>query len=122
MLTVNALSASDGIVVPMQCEFYALEGLSQLMITIKRIKRLYNEDLSVTGILVTMHNGRLLLSMQVLSELKKHYDEKLFATEISRNVKLSEAPGFGKPVYYHDKKSKGSLEYLAVAKELKTRI
>ena len=122
MLTVNALSASDGIIVPMQCEFYALEGLSQLMITIKRIKRLYNESLSVTGILVTMHNGRLLLSMQVLNELKKHYDEKLFSTEISRNVKLSEAPGFGKPVYYHDRKSKGSLEYLAVAKELKNRI
>jgi len=122
MLTVNALSASDGIVVPMQCEFYALEGLSQLMITIKRIKRLYNEDLSVTGILVTMHNGRLLLSMQVLNELKRHYEDKLFSTEISRNVKLSEAPSFGRPVYYHDRKSKGSIEYLAVAKELKTRI
>ena len=121
-LTGNAFTASDGIIVPMQCEFYALEGLSQLMITIKRIKRLYNEDLSVTGILVTMHNGRLLLSMQVLNELKKHYEEKLFSTEISRNVKLSEAPGFGKPVYYHDRKSKGSVEYLAVAKELKTRI
>ena len=122
MLTVNALSASDGIVVPMQCEFYSLEGLSQLMITIKRIKRLYNSNLSVTGILVTMYNGRLLLSMQVLSELKKHYADKLFSTEISRNVKLSEAPGFGKPVYYHDRKSKGSQEYMAVAKELKTRI
>ena len=122
MLTVNALSASDGIVVPMQCEFYSLEGLSQLMITIKRIKRLYNSNLSVMGILVTMYNGRLLLSMQVLSELKKHYADKLFSTEISRNVKLSEAPGFGKPVYYHDRKSKGSQEYMAVAKELKTRI
>lgn len=122
MLTVNALSASDGIVVPMQCEFYSLEGLSQLMITIKRIKRLYNSNLSVTGILVTMYNGRLLLSMQVLSELKKHYADKLFSTEISRNVKLSEAPGFGKPVYYHDRKSKGSQEYMAIAKELKTRI
>ena len=122
MLTVNALSASDGIIVTMQCEFYALEGLSQLMITIKRIKKLYNEDLSVTGILITMYNGRLLLSAQVLNELKRHYDDKLFATEISRNVKLSEAPSFGKPVYYHDRKSKGSVEYLAVAKELKTRI
>ena len=122
MLTVNALSASDGIVVPMQCEFYSLEGLSQLMMTIKRIKRLYNPDLSVTGILVTMYNGRLLLSMQVLSELKKHYADKLFSVEISRNVKLSEAPGFGKPVYYHDRKSKGSIEYMEVAKELRTRI
>ena len=122
MLTVNALSASDGIVVPMQCEFYSLEGLSQLMMTIKRIKRLYNPELSVTGILVTMYNGRLLLSMQVLSELKKHYADKLFSTEISRNVKLSEAPGFGRPVYYHDKRSKGSVEYMEVAKELRTRI
>ena len=122
MLTVNSLSASDGIVVPMQCEFYSLEGLSQLMMTIKRIKRLYNPDLSVTGILVTMYNGRLLLSMQVLSELKKHYGDKLFSTEISRNVKLSEAPGFGKPVYYHDRKSKGSVEYMEIAKELRTRI
>ena len=122
MLTVNALSASDGIIVPMQCEFYALEGLSQLMITIKRIKQLYNKDLSVTGILVTMHNNRLLLSLQVLGELKKHYGDKLFSTEISRNVKLSEAPGFGKPVYYHDKRSKGSAEYMEVAKELRFRI
>ena len=122
MLTVNALSASDGIVVPMQCEFYSLEGLSQLMITIKRIKQLYNKDLSVTGILITMYNGRLLLSMQVLNELKKHYGDKLFSTEISRNVKLSEAPGFGRPVYYHDKKSKGSAEYLDIAKELRSRI
>jgi chromosome partitioning protein len=122
MLTVNALSASDGIVVPMQCEFYSLEGLSQLMMTIKRIKRLYNPELSVTGILVTMYNGRLLLSMQVLSELKKHYADKLFSTEISRNVKLSEAPGFGRPVYYHDKRSKGSVEYMEVAKELRARI
>ena len=122
MLTVNALSASDGIVVPMQCEFYSLEGLSQLMITIKRIKQLYNKDLSVTGILITMYNGRLLLSMQVLNELKKHYGDKLFSTEISRNVKLSEAPGFGRPVYYHDRKSNGSAEYLEVAKELRARI
>jgi chromosome partitioning protein len=106
----------------MQCVYYALEGLSQLMITIRKVKQFYNEFLGITGILITMHNGRLLLSMQVLNELKKHYDEKLFATEISRNVKLSEAPGFGKPVYYHDKKSKGSVEYLAVAKELKSRI
>ena len=122
MLTINSLSASDGIVVPMQCEFYSLEGLSQLMMTIKRIKRLYNPDLSVTGILVTMYNSRLLLSMQVLNELKKHYADKLFNTEISRNVKLSEAPGFGKPVYYHDRKSKGSVEYMDVAKELRSRI
>ena len=92
------------------------------MITINRIKRLYNPDLNVTGILITMYNSRLLLSLQVISELKKHYEDKLFDTKISRNVKLTEAPGFGKPAYYHDKNSKGAKEYLDVAKELVTRI
>ncbi|MBE6667914.1 MAG: ParA family protein [Ruminococcaceae bacterium] len=122
MLTVNSFAASDGVIVPMQCEFYALEGLSQLMITINRIKRLYNPELSVSGILITMYNNRLLLSMQVISELKKHYEDKIFETKISRNVKLTEAPGFGRPAYYHDKNSKGAKEYLEVAKELVTRI
>ena len=122
MLTINAFTASDGIIVPMQCEFYALEGLSQLMITINRIKRLYNADLNVSGILITMHNGRLLLTMQVMAELSKHYADKLFDTKISRNVKLTEAPGFGRPVYYHDKNSKGAKEYLEVAKELSQRL
>ena len=122
MLTINAFSASDGVIVPMQCEFYALEGLSQLMITINRIKRLYNPDLTVSGILITMYNGRLLLSMQVIAELEKHYEDKLFETKISRNVKLTEAPGFGKPAYYHDKNSKGAKEYLEVARELAVRI
>jgi chromosome partitioning protein len=122
MLTVNAMTAADGVVIPMQCEFYALEGLSQLMITVSRIKQHYNSALNITGILVTMYNSRLLLSVQVISELRKHYADKLFEQCISRNVKLSEAPGFGVPVYYHDKKSKGAEEYLAVAKELTLRI
>ena len=122
MLTVNALSACDGVVVPMQCEFYALEGLSQLLISVKRINKLYNSKLSVCGILVTMHNPRLLLSVQVMTELKKHYGDKLFSTTISRNIKLSEAPSYGRPVYYHDKKAKSTLEYIAIAKELSERI
>ena len=122
MLTMNSLSASDGVVVPMQCEFYALEGLSQLMITISKIKAHYNNSLVVSGILLTMYTNRLLLTQQVKNELKKHYAGKLFDTTISRGVKLSEAPGFGVPVYYHDKKSKGAAEYLAVANELSTRI
>ena len=122
MLTVNALTASDGVVIPMQCEFYALEGLSQLMITIGKIKTHYNNTLNVTGILITMYTNRLLLTQQVKNELKKHYAGKLFDTAISRGVKLSEAPGFGKPVYYHDKRSKGANEYLAVAHELASRI
>ena len=113
MMTVNALSASDGVVIPMQCEFFALEGLSQLMFTISRIKQHYNKALNVTGILITM---------QVINELKKHYADKLFETTISRNVKVSEAPGFGTPVYYHEKRSKGSVEYMNVAKELAERI
>lgn len=122
MLTMNSLSASDGVVIPMQCEFYALEGLSQLMITIGKIKESYNHSLAVTGILLTMYTNRLLLTRQVRNELKRHYAGKLFDTNISRCVKLSEAPGFGLPVYYHDKKSKGATEYLAVAEELSIRI
>jgi chromosome partitioning protein len=122
MLTVNAMTASDGVVIPMQCEFFALEGLSQLMITVGKIKAHYNNNLAVTGILLTMHSGRLLLTQQVKNELKKHYAGKLFETNISRGTKLSEAPGFGVPVYYHDKKCKGANEYLAVANELSTRI
>jgi chromosome partitioning protein len=122
MLTVNAFAASDGVIVPMQCEFYALEGLSQLVITISRIKQKYNKDLTITGILLTMYNGRLLLTSQVVADLKKHYYEKLFSTAISRGVRLSEAPSYGMPVYYHDPNSKGSREYLEVAKELVERI
>ena len=121
-LTVNALTASDGVIVPMQCEFYALEGLSQLMITVKLIQKHYNPNLAICGILITMYNARLLLSMQVIAELDKHYSDKIFRTKVSRNVKLTEAPSFGKPTYYHDKSSKGSKEYLEVAKELATRI
>ena len=122
LLTMNGLAAADGVVIPMQCEFYALEGLAQLMITVGRIKKSCNPDLMITGILVTMYNGRLVLSMQVMSELKKHYGDKLFRTTISRNVRLTEAPGFGMPVFYHDKHSKGSQEYIAVANELIMRI
>ena len=122
MLTVNAMVASDGVIIPMQCEFYALEGLSQLTVTINRIKANYNNSLNITGILVTMYNSRLLLSLQVINELNKHYADKLFKTKISRGVKVSEAPGFGMPVYYHEKRAKGADEYLSVAKELASRI
>ena len=122
MLTINAFTASDSVIVPMQCEFYALEGLSQLMITVNRIKRIYNPDLTISGILITMYNSRLLLSLQVINELNKHYSDKLFGTRVSRGVRVSEAPGFGLPVYYHDKRSKGAAEYIAIAKELASRI
>ena len=122
ILTMNALAASDGVIIPMQCEYYALEGLSQLMVTIKQVKRLYNRGLDITGILVTMYNGRLNLSLQVMDELKKYYAGKLFSTTIMRNVRLSEAPGFGMPVLYFDKYSKGCAAYLSVEKELIERI
>ena len=122
MITVNALAAADAVIIPMQCEYYALEGLSQLMLTIRKIKQLYKPELEICGILITMFNGRLILTMQVISELKKYYSDKLFKTPISRNVRLSEAPSFGTPVYYHDKSSKGANEYLEVAKELLERI
>ena len=122
LITLNALCASDTVMVPIQCEYYALEGLSQLMITIKRINKMYNDKLAVCGILITMYNPRLLLSVQVMTELKKYYGDKLFKTTISRNVRLCEAPSFGKPVYYHDKRAKSTLEYIAVAKELSERI
>lgn len=122
MLTVKALSVSDGVVIPMQCEFYSLEGMSQLFNTIKRIHQLFNPELRIVGILLTMYNGRLTLTNQVVSELKKYYEDKLFKVPISRTVRISEAPGYGEPICYHDPYGKGSLEYAAVAKELMLRI
>ena len=122
MLTVKALSVSDGVVIPMQCEFYSLEGMSQLFNTIKKIKQLYNPTLQIVGILLTMYNGRLTLTSQVVAELKKYYADKLFKVPISRTVRIAEAPGYGEPICYHDPYGKGSLEYAAVAKELLLRI
>ena len=122
MLTVKALSVSDGIVIPMQCEFYSLEGMSQLLNTVKKIRQLYNPGLQIVGILLTMYNGRLTLTGQVVSELKKYYSDKLFKVPISRTVRISEAPGYGEPICYHDPYGKGALEYAAVAKELMLRI
>ena len=122
MLTVNALTAADGAIIPMQCEYFSLEGLSQMMMTIKQVKRLYNPKLTLTGILVTMYNGRLNLSLQVIDEIKKYYANKLFKTTISRNVRLSEAPSFGEPIQYYDKHAKGADAYNEVAKELLERI
>lgn len=122
MLTVKALSVSDGVIIPMQCEFYSLEGMSQLLNTVKRIKSVYNPDLQVVGILLTMYNGRLTLTGQVVAELKKYYADLLFRVPISRTVRISEAPGYGEPICYHDPYGKGSLEYAAVAKELMLRI
>ena len=122
LLTINALSASNGVIIPMQCEFYSLEGLSQLILTIKRVRQSYNPSLEITGILLTMYNGRLLLTNQVIDELKKYYADKLFKTPVSRSVRLSEAPSYGEPICYYDPYSKGALEYADIAKELMLRI
>jgi chromosome partitioning protein len=122
LLTINALSASNGVIIPMQCEFYSLEGLSQLILTIKRVRQSYNPNLEIAGILLTMYNGRLLLTNQVIDELKKYYADKLFKTPVSRSVRLSEAPSYGEPICYYDPYSKGALEYADIAKELMMRI
>lgn len=122
LLTVNALVASDGVIIPMQCEYFALEGLAQLSVSIKKVKQMYNPSLELVGILITMYNGRLNLSVQVMSELKKYYSDKLFKTVVSRNVRLSEAPSYGKPIKYFDKYSKGSAAYSEITKEIFERI
>lgn len=121
LLTINALSAADGVIVPMQCEYFALEGLSQLTLTIAQIKRLYNPRLTLAGVVVTMFDGRLNLSLQVLEEIKKHFPDKLFVTPVPRNVRLSEAPSFGMPALYFDRHSKGAAAYGEIAKELAKR-
>ena len=122
LLTINALCASDGIVIPMQCEYFALEGLTQLMMTVRRVKQLYNPTLTLTGILITMYDGRLNLSAQVLDELKKYYSDALLRTMIPRSVRLSEAPSYGEPILYYDKYSRGSLAYQDAAKEIVARV
>ena len=122
ILTLNALCASDGVVIPMTCEYYSLEGLSQLMISVRQTKMYFNPKLEIVGILVTMYDKRLNLSRDVLAELQKYYGDKLFKTKITRSVRLAEAPSHGKPVLYYDKSSKGALAYKEVAAELIKRI
>ncbi len=118
MITTNALSASDTILIPIQCEYYALEGLSQLMNSVRIVKRQLNERLEVEGVLLTMYDGRLILTQQVVSEIKKFFPKKVFKTVIPRAVRISEAPSFGQPVTYYDKNGKGALAYTELAQEL----
>lgn len=122
LLTVNALVAADGVLIPMQCEYFALEGLTQLSVSLRKVKQLYNPSLELVGIMLTMFNGRLNLSIQVLDELKKYYKDKLFKTAIVRNVRLSEAPSYGKPIRYFDKYSKGAAAYEELTEEILKRI
>jgi chromosome partitioning protein len=118
LITVNALVASDSVIVPVQCEFFALEGLGKLLNTIKIVQSRLNPELQIEGILMTMYDGRLRLSNQVVSEVRKHFDEMVFSTIIHRNTRLSEAPSVGKPVILYDAESKGTVNYLNLAKEI----
>jgi len=122
LLTVNALAAADGVIIPMNCEFYALEGLSQMMLSIRQTKKALNPDLEVTGILITMFDRRLNLTKQVLDELKKYYKDKLLEPYVTRNVRLTEAPSYGEPIIYFDKSSKGAQAYDKIALEIMKRI
>lgn len=117
LITINALCASDSFLVPIQCEYYALEGLAQLMTTVRQIKRLYNPHIELEGVLLTMYDGRLNLTAQVVEEVKKFFPKKVYSTTIPRNVRLSEAPSFGEPVMYYDRNSKGAQSYAAFAEE-----
>ncbi|HYV53354.1 MAG TPA: AAA family ATPase [Chitinophagaceae bacterium] len=118
LITVNALTAADSVIVPVQCEFFALEGLGKLLNTIKIVQGRLNTLLEIEGILMTMYDGRLRLCNQVVSEVRRHFEEIVFTTIIHRNSKLSEAPSVGKPVILYDGNSKGSVNYLNLAKEI----
>ena len=118
LITVNALVAANSVIVPVQCEFFALEGLGKLLNTVKIVQSRLNPDLQIEGILMTMYDGRLRLSNQVVSEVRKHFDDMVFSTIIHRNTRLSEAPSVGKPVILYDADSKGTVNYLNLAKEI----
>jgi len=118
LITVNALTAADSVIVPVQCEFFALEGLGKLLNTIKIVQSRLNTSLEIEGILMTMYDGRLRLCNQVVSEVRRHFEEIVFTTIVHRNSKLSEAPSVGKPVILYDGNSKGSVNYLNLAKEV----
>ena len=118
LLSLNALCAADTFLVPLQCEYYALDGMSQLMVTVRQVKRLYNPLLELEGVVLTMYDGRLNLTQQVVAEVKKFFPRKVFANPIPRSVRLSEAPSFGQPINYYDRGSKGAKAYAALAQEL----
>ncbi len=121
LITVNALTASDSVIIPVQCEYFALEGLGKLLNTIKIIQSRLNRDLAIEGFLLTMYDGRLNLSNQVYEEVKHHFQEMVFETVIQRNVKLSEAPSYGKPVVLYDASSRGAINHMNLAREILQR-
>ena len=118
LITVNALTGADSVIVPVQCEFFALEGLGKLLNTIKIVQSRLNTALLIEGILMTMYDGRLRLCNQVVAEVRRHFEDLVFATIVHRNSRLSEAPSFGKPVILYDANSKGAMNYLNLAKEI----
>lgn len=118
LLTLNALTAADSVIIPIQCEYFALEGLGKLLNTIKSVQRLHNTELDIEGLLLTMYDSRLRLSNQVVDEVKKHFDEMVFETIIQRNVRLGEAPSYGESIISYDAGSTGANNYLNLAHEL----
>ena len=118
LLTLNALTAADAVIIPIQCEYFALEGLGKLLNTIKSVQKIHNPELDIEGLLLTMYDSRLRLSNQVVEEVKKHFDAMVFNTIIQRNVRLSEAPSYGESIISYDVTSKGANNYLSLAKEL----
>ena len=118
LITLNALTAADSVIVPIQCEYFALEGLGKLLNTIKNVQKIHNKDLNIEGLLLTMYDARLKLSNQVVDEVKKHFGDMVFDTVIQRNVRLSEAPSFGESILDYDATSKGAVNYLNLADEL----
>ena len=117
LITLNGLVTADSLLVPIQCEYYALEGLSQLIATVRQIKRMYNPDIEIEGVLLTMFDSRLNLTSQVVAEVKRHFPEKVYRSVIPRNVRLSEAPSYGQPIQYYDPISRGATAYDDLAKE-----
>ena len=121
LLTVNALAASDGVIIPIQCEYYALEGVASLMQTIQRVKKTLNPRLDIEGVLLTMLDGRTNLGLQVVDEVKKHFKKQVYASVIPRTVRLGEAPSHGEPIHIYDKRSTGTTAYVALAQEVLKR-
>ena len=120
LLTINALTASDAVLIPVQCEYYALEGLSQLLNTVRLVQKHLNHDLAIEGVLLTMLDARTNLGLQVIEEVKKYFQDKVYKTIIPRNIRLSEAPSHGEPIIIYDPKSRGAEVYLDLAKEVVT--
>jgi chromosome partitioning protein len=118
LLTLNALAAAQSVLIPLQCEYYALEGISELQATLQRVKRALNPELEVEGVLLTMVDERTNLTQQVIGEVREHFKDKVFKTQVPRSIRLAEAPSFGQPVILYDIRSKGAEAYLQLAREL----